>query len=265
MRIISKIKRRIIYHYHELIWLYIFLTGKNTGHFSQQQITIGITTFMDRYHTYFKGLLKRIRYIFPAAEIIVMVNGHVKVERHKHYLQKINKFVTRLKGVKLLSFTEPQGLSKLWNEIIKISSHDKIFLLNDDLKISPSLGKDFDSSGIGNEEIATINGSWGHFLLSKNIINLVGWFDEGLKEIGGEDDDYLVRLIFKGIDPKDFKIKTIANCSKKLKSNSFGKDMTGESRYSALNSEYLFKKWRTEFKPFTGSIFARGRYWKLND
>ncbi|MCG2810728.1 MAG: glycosyltransferase family 2 protein [Candidatus Aminicenantes bacterium] len=187
------------------------------------------------------------------------------------YLEKIEKFCARYKNVELMSFVEPKGLSYLWNKILLRSRGDSVLLLNDDVNIKMKFQDLVIKSGILSYPITTINSSWSHFIISKVIFNKIGPFDEGLKEIGGEDDDYAARLAMMGRTIKDFSTKAIARKLRRkrrlLKCNSYGKDMNLERfGYSNLNSEYLAKKWETGMEYFDGAVMVPNRsirYWKL--
>jgi len=266
-RFIRKVKTRLYWIKNDTSFFVKLIQYKYSGNAINSDYSIGVTTFLDRYNIFFKGLLQKLVFLFPDKEIIVAVNGHVKKGEQIKYLEEIAGYTKNFKNVFLIKYVEPQGLSKLWNEIIKKSESSKILMLNDDLKLAPSFRSEFESSNIIRERIAVINKTWGHYLISKSIIEQVGWFDENLLEIGGEDDDYCARLAIEGILLKHFQIRSIANFSKALKVNSYGKDMTGEHRYSAYNTDYLLdKKWVTSNEPFEGSVYVADRaikYWKL--
>lgn len=266
IKIVQKIKRRMKWIKHELYWL-LLLSKKNREPVPvNNEFSIGITTFKDRYHLFFKKLLKRMSHLFPGTEIVVVVNGHYNKKEQLPFLKKIEHFCSAFPNVRLITFVEPQGLSKLWNQIILNTVTNKTFIFNDDIKIAPVLRKNIQTSGILAEPIATIRNSWSYFLITKEIINKVGWFDERLKEIGGEDDDYLARLALKNITPSSFDIDGILNYSHKLKRNSYGKDMTGANLYSSYNSEFLFSKWEVSPGFIANSILHRdGNYWKLKE
>lgn len=268
-RFIRKVENRLYWIKNDTIFFLKLIHYKYPRRAINSDYSIGVTTFLDRYNIFFKGLIKKLVYLFPDKEIIIAVNGHVKKAEHIKYLEDITDYTKKFNNVFLIKDVEPQGLSKLWNEIIKKSDSSKLLILNDDLKIAPSFRGDFERTNILQERIAVINKTWGHYLISKSIIEQVGWFDENLLEIGGEDDDYCARLAMEGNPIKHFHIRSIANFSKALKVNSYGKDMTGESRYSAHNTDYLLnKKWVTSNEPFEGAVYVPDRlvkYWKLRN
>jgi len=268
-RFIRKVKIRLYWIKSDTSFFLKLIHYKYLRRAINSDYSIGVTTFLDRYNIYFKGLVKKLVFLFPDKEIIVAVNGHVKKAEQIKYLEEITDYTKNFNNVYLIKYKEPQGLSKLWNDIIKKSDSNKILMLNDDLKISPSFRSEFESSNVIQERIAVINKTWGHYLISKSIIEQVGWFDENLLEIGGEDDDYCARLAMENIPIKHFNIKSITNFSKPLKVNSYGKDMTGKDRYSAYNANYLLNvKWITSNEPFEGAIHVPDRlfkYWKYRN
>ncbi len=110
----------------------------------------------------------------------------------------------------------------MWNELILASQTEKIFIVNDDIDIAPHFASALCTSGILEKQIAIINESWSHFLISKHTIAQVGWFDERLFGVGGEDWDYEARLAFAGVALDNFRLKGILNLSIYTSDFSFG-------------------------------------------
>ena len=269
--LINKIFYKLNWVISNITWLFftsLILKNKKKQSLS---ITIGITTFMDRYHNSLKPLLKKIVVLFPNDEIIIVANGHVKKGDHLKYLEELEAFCKNFHNVKLIKYIEPKGLSYIWNRIIDASINEKTLLLNDDLDVSINFYKSFLKMGIINEEIATINKSWSHFIISKKIFRKIGYFDEGLLEIGGEDDDYLARLAIDKIKLSNYKTNTIRPKlileKKRLILNSYGKNMNKEIHgYSNYNTHYLEEKWQMSNDYFEGAIDVPNRtmrFWKL--
>jgi hypothetical protein len=162
-------------------------------------------------------------------------------------------------------------LSFLWNLIIRKSSSSHVLILNDDLKIRRKFRSLIERSGIQESGIATINNSWSHFIISKEIVSSVGWFDENLSEIGGEDDDYLARLAMHGIAAGNINTDSIARKGTRIgnmpRVNSYGREMSKEEGgYSTLNANYIKKKWESSARYFDGAVEVPGRkirYWRL--
>ena len=235
--------------------------------------SIGVTTFMDRFETCLKPLLAKLSIVFADCQIIIVANGHYRKQEQTVYIAELEKYCSKFQNVKLVTFREPTGLSCLWNTIIRSSDSSSVFILNDDLRIKRRFRSFISSSGICSRLIATVNRSWSHFMISKSVVNEVGWFDENFREIGGEDDDYLARLSMKGIIPGDFKTDTIARSGKKSRRttgiNSYGREISGEAGgYSTLNAMYLSEKWDRADEYFDGAVEVQGRktrFWKLRE
>lgn len=232
---------------------------------------IGVTTFMDRFEPCFKTLLKRLVSLFPENRILILINGHYRTEDHKAYLERAKAFCERFQNVKVISYTKPTGLSSLWNRAFGESEEERIILLNDDLKIRSDFRSFLAESGILASQIATINNSWSHFIISRGIVDIVGYFDEGLTEIGGEDDDYLARMAMKGLHPENYNTSSLKKSSHRGRSfpavNSYGRFLADqEGGYSTLNTKYIRSKWKTSDDWLEGAVEVKGRkfrYWKL--
>lgn len=233
-------------------------------------ITIGITTYKERFKNCLKPLLPRMHVLFPRDQIIVIVNGHYQKKEQEDYIREVSEYCRRFPNVEVESYIDPRGLSFLWNRLIKRALADDILILNDDIKIRCGFRnfikrKDFRQTSAG-----LINMSLSHFKISKNVTAEIGYFDEGFTEIGGEDDDYLARLAIAGIEVNNFQTDTISR--RKLRTrgnvlNSYGKDMSEErGGYSTVNSDYLENKWEIRAEPFPGAVevpLRKNKYWKL--
>lgn len=235
------------------------------------RLTIGITTFMDRFDTCLKPLVDKLAVLFADCRIIITANGHVKKSEQEVYLSAIAEFCTPYDNVTLISYTDPMGLSYLWNTIIRNSETSVVLIMNDDLRIKRKFRGFVTGLDLEKILVATINRSWSHFFVSKQVVSMVGLFDENLREIGGEDDDYLARLSMHGREAGNYNTGTLIRRSlgkgKLLKVNSYGRDMTREKGgYSTLNTDYIESKWRYSNEYFEDAVEVRGRryrYWKL--
>jgi len=271
VKLIKRILKRLSWLIDDFLW--IIFNQFQIRETPNINITIGITTFMDRYDNCLKPLLKKLALLFPKNEIIVIANGHVKKTENIEYLKKIKSFCSKFQNVKLISYEEPKGLSFIWNQIINSAETKDILLLNDDVKVKFKFRKWLNNENIIESNIATINSSWSHFLISKMIFKKIGPFDEGLIEIGGEDDDYSARIAMNNIAIKNFRTSLISNKlsskRKRLTVNSYGKNMNEQIYgYSDYNNNYLAKKWKMSNEPFGGSIEVPNslkKYWKLRN
>lgn len=273
-RFYFKVMNRLGWIYESFLWGFYRLFPTSAGSIkSELPVTIGITTFLNRYELFFKPLVRKLVFLFPECRVIVAANGSVLKEEQKKYLHELREFCGAYENIELIAYEDPRGLSHLWNRIMESADIVRILILNDDLNVKTGFGRFLKNSGILNEDIATINSSWSHFLISRNIFSLTGEFDEGLKEAGGEDDDYLARLALLGIRPAVFMTGTVARRKKRGRRiptvNSYGRDMRrAAGAYSNYNTDYLRNKWEISDEYFDGSVELPRRkfkYWKLKE
>ncbi len=268
MKLVEKIIRRIKWELNSISWF----TADNKRMNESINVSIGVTTFLGRYENCFKKLIEKLAKLFPLEQIVVVANGHFKKDEQLKYIAEITEFCKQFKNVKLITHIEAVGLSKIWNEIIASSDNDKVLILNDDLDINPCFRKDIEKV-VGENELIVINRSWSHFIISKKVFSEVGSFDEGLLELGGEDDDYTARCSIAGVEVVHRSIPSVKpklNESEKKKGmNSYGKIMSSElNGYSTYNSNYLSEKWKTNNTNFEGAVYLPDRtpaYWKLKN
>jgi GT2 family glycosyltransferase len=261
---ITKIRWYLI----DLIWFFRLIFTSPKIQLTNTQYSIGITTYKDRYKLYFITLIKKITVLFPDTEIIIAVNGHTDSKDQLIYLNRISKLASRYPNVRLITFNKPQGLSRLWNQIVINASTPRVLLLNDDINFSHHLRKDLETTNFFNQTIALINGSFSFFTISKEFLKEFGGFDERLLEIGGEDDDFCVRMAVRGYSyPPIYFLTFIKNFSHIPKVNSYGKVTAFETnRYSSYNDKFLRQKWDIRDYKFEGSVFSRSdKYWRLEE
>jgi hypothetical protein len=247
------------------------LSGRyKTLNYLQESVTIGITTFLDRFDYPFRPLLEKLTILFPSVKIIVIANGHYKAEEQVEYIKKLKQHCALYQNVTLAEFHKPVSLSKMWNTIIHKSDTPKVLIINDDLKFASGFLRDFETALNLPAQLTTINQSWSHFLIAKDLIDKNGWFDERLAEFGGEDDDYAARMASKEMSIANLSSTNItsAKIRTKPKINSFGKVVKNQ-KFGYSNANYAFllrQKWIARNKPFPGAIFVPNRepkYWKL--
>ena len=154
--------------------------------------SIVITTFDKRFEAFFKPLLLSIKQLRPNVEVIVMVNGPAKAEFDSAFRSSVLELMASTQTVYPTMFPNFQSLAKLWNRGVLTSSNDRVLILNDDLGIDPHVENSFFDqfeavlNSIPNKTF-TINGSFSHFVVSKEELTKVGFFDERLLGLGEED------------------------------------------------------------------------------
>lgn len=203
-----------------------------------KNFTIGITTFSNRLPDIIK-LVGQIR-MYSAADIIITVNGNYKEEFNEEYRVSILELCIKHKNVYPIFFPVQRGLAKMWNTAIIHSKTDWVLLLNDDIEITSNEFFTTLDSNINNQQpdICRINGTFSHFLIHKETIDIIGWFDERLLGFGEEDGDIIFRYIeLYNKNVTEWSINGIVS------HNSWVRDENirpGVSKYSAFNREYIF-------------------------
>ncbi len=187
--------------------------GKREASVKPEHVSIGITTFEARFDSYFVPLLKRIRECTDC-EIVVAINGEHDHPFSQDYRRKILRCIADFDNVYPIVFPQFRGLSKLWNSIVIHASHDHILMLNDDIMIESldfmKLVTDLINRNEGKSFL--INRSWSHYLISREELDTLGYFDERLLGIGEEDGDMTWRYIKQfGQAMPSFKIRGFQN------------------------------------------------------
>lgn len=205
--------------------------------------SIGIVTYIARYENYFSSLINELTKLFPSTEIIVVANGYYDKNKQLSYLRDIESSLSRFSNVRLVKKVEPMGLSSLWNEIILTANSANVFLLNDDIKVAPGIENELRS--IRTDGVCLINNSWSHFFINKKITETIGFFDEGFKGIGNEDQDYEFRMLMKGRTIKNVYLKNIKSLNDMPSDYSYGKNIEiANNKYSKVNYDYFLSKWQ---------------------
>lgn len=239
-------------------WVFINCKNNNDKLPTHQNYTLGITTYKERFDSYLKPLIQHLNHLFPDAQIVVAVNGFHNQQEQKIYLEKITAFLTFFKNVTFFTYDEPQGLCKLWNQIIIKANSPKVFLLNDDISINTLFRKEIENIGILDSNFGIINQSYSHYLINKSIIKKVGWFDERFPAIGYEDHDYEIRMALQGLVPDFFNFSSIKNEVVVPKDWSWGEnDNIILRKYSSANEKHYLSKWEFSETEKEGFIFVR--------
>lgn len=156
-----------------------------------------ITTFDKRFEPFLVPLLTAIKAQRPMLEVIVAINGRAQEPFSESYRQAVLAFLAKQPNTYPIVFPNFQSLAKLWNRGSLTATAPRAVILNDDLRI-------FEKDGVGFfdalEEALTqtttsfrINGSFSHFVLNKEELIEVGFFDERLLGLGEEDGDFYWR------------------------------------------------------------------------
>lgn len=214
----------------------------------EQEFTIGITTYIERYEHYFKPLYRAISRCFPEVKVTVTVNGYGNSEEQRHYLQRLQQELcsTAPKHHSFVLHDHPAGLTTLWNEILDLSLPLPVLILNDDLRIYPWMRRWAESFDWKADQLTLLNSTWSHFVISKPVIDRLGAFDPGFKGIGFEDMDYTARAGMADLPIGNALCSYLAHQNHQPRTTSFDDD-SGRvwGKYTSVNEEYFYSKWET--------------------
>lgn len=232
--------------------------------------TIGVVTYIKRFDKFFLPLAKELNRIFPDKQKIYILNGFYDKKMQWKYIQKVLslKFLKN-ERVQIIPFEDNQSLAKCWNLSILMAPSEKILILNDDTLISPDFRYELEKK-INKHDTFTINKSWSHFVISKNIVKKVGWFEERLPGVGLEDGDYLLRLAkYKNIKnvPENYILNInclgLGNIVADNKDPGWKKKSSSvDNKYCSENYKFFKQKWVRSKKHIKGAIFHVGSYYK---
>jgi len=231
------------------------LLAKPANLIAQENITIGITTFEARFDQYFVPLLKRIRE-YTDNEIVIAVNGEYNRAFGEEYRSKLLKCISDHKNVYPIFPPQFRGLTKLWNTIAIHATHDHILMLNDDIMIeSPNFMSEVSNTVSRNGgKTFLINRSWSHFLVNRDELDALGYFDERLLGIGEEDGDMTWRYIKQyGEAIPSFKIKGFQNFAEETVRSYKPTNIRTHSgtKYSLFNRKFIHEE---KYTPATEGI-----------
>jgi len=208
-------------------------------------ITIGITTFERRFQTYFVPLVQQLRDIDADTEVVIAVNGEHDRRFSEPYRQAMLHFLADQTNIFPITFPQFRGLAKLWNSIIINASSDHILLLNDDVAITRKSFLDKVSTALARNQgrTFTINGSWSHFVVSRDEIDQLAYFDERLLGIGEEDGDMAWRYLERfGTPIADYSLSGISNFSEAtMAQRPTNIASHSDSKYSRFNREFIYR------------------------
>lgn len=209
-----------------------------------QAYSVVITTFDKRFDAFLVPLLSQIKQQRPNIEVIVAINGPAKGEFDEAYRTNILSYVSKFQKVFPTVFPRFQSLAKLWNRGALTATQNRALILNDDLELGDKDGISFfdllESALEKTSGSFKINGSFSHFILDKQELIQVGFFDERLLGLGEEDGDFYWRYYKeykKEIPSVD--VDLIKNVQSDLADDGYAKGIRTASKF---NREFIQNK-----------------------
>ena len=211
----------------------------------QNPYSIGIVTYIKRFDSYFKPLIRQIKTIKPDIEIIVCINGEYQQPFDDNYRKEMLSFLQSYSNIYPVFHPKFRGFSKLMNTCLINSSNKYNLILNDDVSITtPKFFAQLDYlSGLDGLPSFKINGSWSHAFLNREEVSDVGWFDERFLGMGEEDGDFEWRWQEnKGVPFQNVNIEGITNHVEQKDCLNGLKIVNG--KYSLFNLVFVRQKYK---------------------
>lgn len=214
---------------------------------NQSKYSLGVVTYHARLETYFKPLIRNLVRIFPDREILCVVNGHPEGTLQIRYLDEVTDFLKQFPNVRYLAHANFQPLSKSWNQLIALSRTEKLVIMGDDVFVGDLFREELEKCLDKHPTLFLLNRTWCHFVISKETVRKVGWFEERFPGIGWEDTDYTFRMIMAGVPTLSEKALGIFNLSTDNDNNPGWENPEGRKmKYTSANEDYFRSKWLTE-------------------
>ncbi len=213
-----------------------------------------ITTFSKRFEI-LKKLLLDLRSQCDN-NIIVVVNGEQNGVFNEVYRSDLLRLISEIKNVYPIFFIETRGLSKMWNTGIIHSNSENVIVLNDDVIVQPNFTNECENFVTSSEYngLCMINNGFSYYIINKEIINELNYFDERFLGFGWEDGDFAQRFLIKtGSKASSFHTSQIYNIS----SDEIHENIpTTWGKYSIYNRDFA----KAKFDNFDQHYFNWGNY-----
>jgi hypothetical protein len=210
--------------------------------------SVVVTTFDKRFDAFLVPLISEMKAQRPDVEVIITVNGPGKGEFDPSYRANVLAFCAEHAKVYPTLFPNFQSLAKMWNRGALTASNRRVLVLNDDLYLGRNTqGCFFDAleqALLNQVGTFKINGSFSHFVLDKQELMEVGFFDERLLGLGEEDGDFYWRYHQRyQRDIPSIEIDLIDNVQSDLADDGYTKGIRTASQF---NRDFVQK---TKYKP----------------
>ena len=203
---------------------------------------IGITTFSLRFD-FVETLINKIRNLGVENNIFLCINGEKDSDFNEEYRVKILNLCSSHPNIYPIFFAETRGLSKMWNTLIIHSTKDDILILNDDIDLVTDNMFRVVSDHIKSPEyygLSKINNTFSYFVINKELIDELGYFDERLIGFGEEDGDITYRMISKkGKDVYLLYVQGVNNIVSDIRHEHV---KPGVGKYSWFNRNFAFNE-----------------------
>ena len=203
---------------------------------------IGITTFSLRFN-FVESLISKIRELGIENNIYLCINGEKDSDFNEEYRKKILTLCSSYPKIFPIFFVETRGLSKMWNTLIIHSTKKDILILNYYIDLISDNMFNVVSEHIEGSEyygLSKINNTFSYFVINKDLIHELGYFDERLIGFGEEDGDITYRMITKKHkDVYRLNVQGVNNIVSDIRHEHI---KPGVGKYSWFNRDFTFTK-----------------------
>jgi len=209
-------------------------------------ISVLIVTFKER-QVYVQDLIKKIKEANPEISIVLAVNGNNDEVMDEQYRKNMLALAHNTPNCYALICPEFKSLPKLWNTLVLFSSTEYNFIVCDDVEYG---NKDIINQiqnyiSQSKEEFFSINGGFSHFVITKQMLHKLNYFDERLCGFGEEDGDIIHSFILK--EKRDLPILYVTNIYNKALYNIKNKHIeTHCDNKPIFNREFANKKYASD-------------------
>lgn len=161
---------------------------------NNESYCIGIITYSKR-KEFIKNLLNDIR-LQSEIPVYLAVNCDYQQSFDNNYRNFILDLSLKYDNIYPSFYLKFRGLAKLWNDIIINSCYDNILMLNDDGRVKNNFINDIINYkiAINNTTILKTNNLWASFIVNKQYIQSIGYFNEYYLGMGFEDSELVRRV-----------------------------------------------------------------------
>lgn len=235
-------------------------------------LSVGITTFKRRLAS-LESMIDYLKSCDKNLIINIAINGEVSEEFDEQYRQGILRLCLKYPNIFPTFHQEFRSLSKLWNTLVINSVTEYNLILNDDLVFDKrqnfiELIKKVIIQN-PNAKCFTINNSWSHYVLTKNFLDDMNYFDERFLLHGEEDGDFVWRYIDKfQSHPSSVSLPVVMNLHQTGVSDESMIANNVEIGYAnkpKFNQEFISLKYKSDFNSKISGLFGKPHFKVLSD
>lgn len=234
--------------------------------------SVCITTFKKRFDS-LKRMVDFIRKCDQDIPIIIGINGEVDEDFDDGYRKKVLNLCSSHKNIYPFFFQEFRSLAKIWNNLVIFSKSEHNFIMNDDIIFDETQNfiRHLENVLLSNKDLGffTVNGSFSHFMISKTLLDEIGYFDERFLLHGEEDGDFVFRYIERnGNYPPSLNLPIMANIHQTGAKDETIKASNVELGYSdkpRFNQEFTITKYKYNPQSKISGMYGRPHERVLSD